>query len=98
MAVGPPGRCDHIRHVGAVQQAGRCQGELTVTFIDIVHHMVQLMEARFLGEQVDLSLFGARVERGHLYLKHTFTLPVLVDDLFAQFDQWSAVTGRESCF
>ena len=32
-----PRRCNDIRHAGAVQQAGRCQGEFTVALVDAVH-------------------------------------------------------------
>ena len=79
--VGLPGRGDDVGHVGAVQQRGPGQGELPVAVVDIVHDLVQAVEAAFLvSEQFRLALLRSRVERSHLYLEHAFPAPVLVHD------------------
>ena len=59
MPVGLPGRGDHVGHVGAVQQRGAGEGELPVTVVDIVHDLVQAVEAVFLIPE-QLNPFSGR--------------------------------------
>ena len=80
-----------------MQQRAAGQGEFPVAVVDVVHDLVQAVEAVFLiAEQFGLALFRPRVERGHLHLEHAFAAPDFVDDAMAQFDDWPAVVGRES--
>ena len=79
--VGLPGRGDDVGHIRAVQQRGPGEGELPVAVVDVVHDLVQAVEAVFLlPEQLRLALFRARVERRHLYLEHAFAAPVFMHD------------------
>ena len=81
MPPGFPGRCNDVGHFRAVHQRGAGEGERPVAVVDVVHDLVQAVEAVFLlPEQFGLALFRAGVERRHLYLEHTFAAPGFMHD------------------
>ena len=62
-----------------MHQLGPGQGELPVTVVDVVHDLVQAVEAVFfIAKQLGLALFRSRVERSHLHLENAFTVPDFV--------------------